>query len=160
MLDNNVNKDAKFSKCRSYRYALWRMWDESKPYALFIGLNPSTADETEDDPTLRRCIDFAKSWEYGGVCMVNLFAYCATRPEDMKKAVDPIGPENDSWINQLASNAGVVIAAWGNEGAFEGRPTQIREMLPNMQCLKMNKGGEPAHPLYQPKSAMPVSMSN
>ena len=90
--------------------------------------------------------------------MVNLFAYCATRPEDMKKAVDPIGPENDSWINQLASNAGVVIAAWGNEGAFEGRPTQIREMLPNMKCLKMNKGGEPAHPLYQPKSAMPVSI--
>ena len=136
------------------------MWDESKPYALFIGLNPSTADETNDDPTLRRCIDFAKSWNYGGVCIVNLFAYCATRPEDMKKAADPVGPENDNWINQLASNAGVVIAAWGNEGDFEGRPAQIREMLPNMKCLKMNKGGEPAHPLYQPKSAMPVSMRN
>lgn len=78
----------------------------------------------------------------------------------MRKAADPVGPDNDRWIHQLASDAGVVVAARGNAGDFEGRPTQIREMLPNMQCLKMNKGGEPAHPVYQPKSARPVSMSN
>jgi hypothetical protein len=113
-MDITVNKGAKFSGCRAYRYALWRTWDISKPYALFIGLNPSTADEVEDDPTLRRCIDFSKSWGYGGVYMANLFAYCATQPEVMKKAVAPIGPENDAWITQLASTAGVVIAAWGN----------------------------------------------
>ena len=158
-MDITVNKDAKFSGCRAYRYALWRTWDISKPYALFIGLNPSTADEVEDDPTLRRCIDFSKSWGYGGVYMANLFAYCATQPEVMKKAVAPIGPENDAWITQLASTAGVVIAAWGNEGNFAGRSVQVRKMLPKMRCLKMNKTGEPAHPLYQPKSAMPISMS-
>ena len=84
---------------------------------------------------------------------------CRFTPEVMKMAIAPIGPENDAWIAQLASTAGVVIAAWGNEGGFAGRSVQIRRMLPKMQCLKMNKTGEPAHPLYQPKSALPISMS-
>ncbi|HHC7270859.1 TPA: DUF1643 domain-containing protein [Vibrio parahaemolyticus] len=67
-----MKKTAKLSDCRTYRYELWRIWDEQKPYAMFVGLNPSTADETEDDPTIRRCIYFAKSWGYGGLCMANL----------------------------------------------------------------------------------------
>lgn len=75
-----MKSDAELSKCRTYRYALWRTWDESKPFAMFVGLNPSTADELEDDPTIRRCINFSKLWGYGGLCMVNLFAYRATDP--------------------------------------------------------------------------------
>ena len=83
-MERNLKTDAKFSACRKYRYALWRNWDGSKPYAMIIGLNPSTADENENDPTITRCINFAKSWGYGGVCVTNLFAYCATVPSDMK----------------------------------------------------------------------------
>jgi len=90
-MERNLKTDAKFSACRKYRYALWRNWDESKPYAMIIGLNPSTADENKNDPTITRCINFATSWGYGGVCVTNLFAYCATVPSDMKASNDPIG---------------------------------------------------------------------
>ena len=111
-------KDAKLSDCRKYRYALWRIWDSEKPYALFIGLNPSTADETKDDPTICKCINYAKDWGYGGLCMANLFAFRATYPSDMKEVQDPIGPENDAWLKRLAKDAGVIVGAWGNDGVF------------------------------------------
>ena len=153
----NMKTDARLSPCRKYRYALWRTWDDSKPYAMFIGLNPSTADETGDDPTIRRCIGFAKDWGYGGLCVVNLFAYRATLPADLKVAPDPVGPPNDKWIRKSASRAGIIVAAWGNDGCFLGRSSRVKEILPNVMCLKLNKTGEPAHPLYQPKSAMPVA---
>ena len=91
-------RHAVFSPCRTYRYALSRVWAADKPYALFIGLNPSTADETLDDPTIRRCIDFAKRWGYGGLVMANLFAYRATNPSEMKAATDPVGVANDEWL--------------------------------------------------------------
>ena len=84
-----MKKDAQLSTCRKYRYALWRTWDEAKPQVMIIGLNPSTADETKDDPTITRCINFAKAWGYGGVCMANLFAYRATAPSDVKASIDP-----------------------------------------------------------------------
>lgn len=73
---------ANLSECRRYRFSLWRIWDEALPYALFIGLNPSTADETANDPTITRCINFAKDWGYGGIYMANLFAYRATDPSE------------------------------------------------------------------------------
>ena len=92
-----LKNTAKLSECRKYRFALWRTWDDSKPYVMFVGLNPSTADETTDDPTLTRCINYAKSWGFGGVCMANIFAYRATEPSDMKAATDPIGSENNDW---------------------------------------------------------------
>ncbi|RLA42597.1 MAG: hypothetical protein DRR42_23140 [Gammaproteobacteria bacterium] len=149
---------AELSACRTYRYSLWRTWDESLPYALFIGLNPSTADETTDDNTSRRCIRFASDWGYGGLCMANLFAFRATKPRDMKAAADPIGPENDRWLKQLAGNAGIVIAAWGNSGAFLGRSLVVRQTIPNLHCLALNKSGEPVHPLYQPVTAKPLEM--
>lgn len=154
-----MKTDAIFSECRKYRYALWRIWDESKPYALFIGLNPSTADETENDPTINRCINYARDWGYGGLCMVNLFAYRATAPSDMMKADDPVGADNDEWIKRLAKDAGVVVAAWGNDGAYLGRSKEVMNMIPDLMCLKINQSGEPAHPLYQPGSAKPIKMS-
>ncbi|RLA16249.1 MAG: hypothetical protein DRQ61_12760 [Gammaproteobacteria bacterium] len=146
---------AYFSVCRKYRYSLWRSWDDSKPYAMFIGLNPSTADEKADDPTIRRCINFSKEWGFGGLYMVNLFAFRATKPSDLMRAVEPVGSDNDKQIKTLASNAGIVVAAWGNDGTYLHRSKEITKMLPNLKCLKINKSGEPAHPLYQPKSARP-----
>ena len=80
---------------------------------MFVGLNPSTADETNDDPTIRRCISFAQAWGYEGLCMTNLFAFRATEPSDMMKSPDPVGPENDQALINLAESAGVVVAAWG-----------------------------------------------
>jgi len=154
-----MKNTAELSKCRRYRYALWRTWDGSKPFVLFVGLNPSTADETTDDATLTRCINFAKSWGYGGVCMANLFAYRATQPSDMKTAKDPIGLDNNSWLEKLGNDAGIVVAAWGNDGAFLGRSQQIKTLLPTLHYLKMNKSGEPAHPLYLPAKLTPQSMN-
>lgn len=91
-----MKPDAKFSECRKYRYALWRTWDETKPHVMIIGLNPSTADETKNDSTITKCINFAKSWDYGGLCMANLFAYRATKPSDMIASNDPVGTDNDA----------------------------------------------------------------
>ncbi|MEZ9455440.1 DUF1643 domain-containing protein [Vibrio splendidus] len=143
-----MKNTAKLSNCRNYRYALWRTWDTTKPYVLFIGLNPSTADESSDDPTLTRCINFAKAWGYGGVCMANLFAFRATEPKNMKSQNDPVGSENNKWLVNLADESGIVIAAWGNDGSFLSRSKQVKALIPNLHYLKMNKSGEPAHPLY------------
>lgn len=154
----NSPKGAIFSDSRDYRYVLWRIWDRSKPYALFIGLNPSTADENEDDATIIRCRDFANRWDYGGVCMVNLFAYCATDPADMKKAADPIGSDNDEWIVRAAKDAGLIVAAWGNDGDFMDRPKQVMELMPNMSCLGMNNTGQPIHSLYVKGDVIPGLM--
>ena len=155
-----MKTDAKLSDCRKYRYALWRTWDDSKPYAMVVGLNPSTADEIEDDPTLIRCINFAKSWGYGGVCMANLFAFRATDPSDMKASSDPVGLENDMWLSTLSKGAGIVVAAWGNDGSYLGRSIEVKAALPNLHCMKMNKSGEPAHPLYLKASLIPVPMKS
>jgi len=156
---DRLKNTAKLSECRKYRFALWRTWDDSKPYVMFVGLNPSTADENIDDPTLTRCINYAKIWGFGGVCMANIFAFRATQPAVMKAAKDPVGPKNNEWLKALASDAGLIIAAWGNDGSYLMRSQEIRELLPNIHCLKMNKSGEPAHPLYQKADLQPVPMS-
>src|SRR5688572_21429898 len=119
-----------FSPCRKYRYTLWREWDMHNPsYCQFIGLNPSTADEVQDDPTVRRCIDFAKRWGFGALCMTNAFAWRDTDPEEMKKVPFPIaetgdspafpyyGNKNDYWIGSVAREASLIVAAWGKDGA-------------------------------------------
>jgi len=145
-----------FSKDRKYRYCLYRWWDKSKPFVMFIGLNPSIADEENDDPTLVRCMNFAKSWGYGGVCMTNLFAYVATKPADMKTSIDPVGTDNDYWLTATAKEAGVIIAAWGNDGAYLDRSNVVRNLLPDLSCLKLNQSGEPTHPLYLNKELKPI----
>lgn len=151
-----VKASAQLSSCRTYRYALTRTWDESKPYALFVCLNPSTADETDNDPTLRRCMDFAQSWGYGGLCMGNLFAFRATQPDDLIKSPNPIGDDNDYWLKRLSKNAGVVIAGWGNHGVFLNRSAEVLKNMPELRCLKINKSGQPSHPLYLKKELAPI----
>ena len=140
---------------KQYRYALWRIWDRGLPAVMFIGLNPSTADARIDDPTLVRCIGFARDWGYGGVYTANLFAYRATDPRDMKAARAPIGRDNDRVILELAGKVGKVIAAWGNDGAYLGRAEAVRTLVPKLYYLKMNGSGQPAHPLYLPKGLKP-----
>lgn len=153
-----MKTDAIFSDCRQYRFALWRTWNEQKPYAMIIGLNPSTADESKNDPTITRCINFAQAWGYGGLCMVNLFAYRATVPAVMMAAKEPVGADNDQWLSRLASDAGIVVAAWGNDGRFLDRSAQVKDLLSDLHCLKMNKSGEPAHPLYLKAELKPLPM--
>lgn len=153
------HKSAELSACRNYRYALWRSWDSSKPIVMFIGLNPSTADEAQDDPTLRRCINYAQAWGFGSVCMANLFAFRSAEPNDMKRAKNPIGTENDKWLKELVAQSDLIVAAWGNDGSFLGRSTQVRKFLPELHCLKLNKSGEPAHPLYQKANLNPRPFS-
>lgn len=149
-------KSATFSNCREYRYTLWRWWDEEKPYAMFIGLNPSTADETNDDPTIRRCINFSKRWGYGGLCMANLFALRATDPQEMLKHPLPAGAENDKWIHSLAANAGIVVAAWGVHGKHLNRDEDVVANIDKLYCLKKTKGGFPGHPLYIKSDTEPI----
>ena len=106
-----IKSDAVLSEDRVYRYALWRIWNEDRPLVMFVGLNPSTADETNDDPTLRRCMGFAESWGYGGVIMANIFAYRATDPKIMKQTEAPIGPENDEWLRKLSNVSDLKLCA-------------------------------------------------
>ncbi len=144
----NNDSTAIFSSCRKYRYELWRWWDRSKPYAVFIGLNPSTADEINNDATVTRCIRFAQSWDYGGLCMMNLFAFRATKPYVMKACLYPIGDDNDEHLIMVTDKAGVVVAAWGTHGNHKNRDKEVMAFIPNMWCLGTTKGGHPRHPLY------------
>lgn len=152
-----LESTATFSPCRTYRYSLWRRWGmPEQGYAMFIGLNPSKADEVEDDPTVRRCIQYAKNWGYGALCMTNIFAFRATDPAVMKAHSEPIGPDTDTALVELAKNAGVVVAAWGNHGSHGGRAQQVIALLPNLHCLKVTKAGQPSHPLYLRKALTPM----
>ncbi len=144
----STSMGAVFSKDRHYRYSIWRKWANKSRFVLFICLNPSIADESTDDPTLMKCLKYAKTWGYDGVRIANLFAYVASEPSEMKKAENPIGPDNDAWLVKLSKEASLVIAAWGNDGSFQGRSQQVIKLIPGMHCLKVNKTGEPAHPLY------------
>lgn len=147
-----------FSPCRTYRYTLWRHWDGlfGSSYAMFVCLNPSTADEVLDDPTVRRCIRFAKAWGRAGFCMTNIFAYRATDPKDMLAVEDPVGPDNDEHILRVAASAAVVVAAWGVHGTHQGRNQDVCAMLSNLHVLRLTGDGHPGHPLYLPKTLRPT----
>lgn len=146
-----------FSKCRRYRYVLWRQWGQAmKPYVMFIGLNPSTADDTQNDPTVRRCIGFAHDWGYPAMCMTNLFAYRATDPNDMKSNDEPVGEKNDYWLKKIAEGADLIVAAWGVHGQYLDRGAAVEKIIPALHCLGTTKQGDPRHPLYLPGDSKPV----
>lgn len=151
-----ADRETIFSPCRKYRYTLWREWIGGEGYAMFVGLNPSTADETQDDPTIRRCIGFAKQWGYSALCMTNLFAWRSTDPNQMLAADEPIGEDNDHHLAHCAAGAGVVVAAWGTLGSFMGRYRDVRALLPDLHYLRLTKGGHPGHPLYLPAKLKPI----
>jgi hypothetical protein len=148
---------ADFSPCRIYRYTLWRVWGDKSNYVQFIGLNPSTADETTDDATIRRCRNFAKSWGYGAFCMTNLFAFRATDPKVMKAAEFPVGNHNDEWLYKIARDAKLIVAAWGSHGSYLGRDTEIKKLFPNrLFCFGLTKENQPLHPCRLRSDLMPI----
>jgi hypothetical protein len=158
-----------FSKDRRYRYVLTHDWRDFSdcPHLIpiddrksitWIGLNPSTADENQLDPTLRRVKGFSQAWGFNTFHMVNLFAYRATDPGDMKEAVDPVGPENDHWIYDSCSNSELTIVCWGSHGGFKNRSKDVMEHLSGMKlrCMGFTKEKHPKHPLYLSLKTAPV----
>lgn len=156
------------SKDGLYRYMLRR--DPSRLFGtkplLMIMLNPSTADSSNDDPTIRRCMGFANVWRCNPLIVVNLFAYRSTLPDALYEAADPIGPENDEAIRQAAyftkANNGMIVAAWGSHGTFGARGFNVCAELTRdgyeILCLGRNENGMPKHPLYLPYTTVPVKL--
>lgn len=147
---------AVFSKDRVYRYTLWRQWNElildPPKFCMFICLNPSTADETKDDPTMRKCKGFAYRWGMDGMIVTNIFAFRSTDPKKMLAHPNPVGPENDYHIIASAIDAEFVIAAWGNHGVHRRRYVEVCDILQTFKCpvycLGVTGKAQPKHPLY------------
>jgi hypothetical protein len=151
---------AQFSRCRRWRYLLWRRWDEGKPVANFLMLNPSTADEVKLDPSCTRARNYAERWGYGGLIVTNIFGWRATDPKVMKSVKDPVGRGNDAAILRAAREAKLVVCAWGNHGEHLGRGDEVlkilREQKISLHLLRQNGDGQPCHPLYLPASLTPA----
>ena len=146
------------SDCKQYRYVLRRIWDDSVPLVLFIGLNPSTADGSRDDNTTRVCINYAKRWGYGGFLLGNLFAHRSADQSVLYTVPDPVGPENDTWLKKLQSQANLVVCVWGNAGSYRGRDRSVLSFLQAPHCLTKLKSGRPGHPLYKRADLRPTPL--
>jgi hypothetical protein len=157
-----MRSDASLDPERRYRWWLLREWDASLPRLVVIGLNPSTADEREDDPTIRRCIAFAKRWGYGSLTMLNLFAFRSTDPDGLYSIVDPIGWLNDQTLTEQTRGAPMVLCAWGAGGAILDRgPKVIKSLLGlgrPLCSLGVTKDGHPKHPLYLRSDLIPEAL--
>lgn len=154
---------ATFSPCGLYRYDLHRKWTFGKGRCAFIMLNPSTADDTSNDPTVTRCINYAMGWGMNELVVLNLFALRSTDPAALYKSADPVGPENDLFIRHRAKAADLVVCAWGNHGSLNKRSDTVVRLLRELEifpkCLKVTNLGHPSHPLYLKKSISPVDYS-
>jgi hypothetical protein len=146
-------KSAVISEDNNYRYQLSRIWDESKPAVLFIMLNPSIADASIDDPTIRRCINFAKSWGYGGLYVGNLYAYRSTDPKALKYVENPVGDDNICHIQSLVTLVDKVIYAWGNN---QKEPEWLQSIVETPYCIELSKKRVPKHPLYLKGDLQPI----
>lgn len=138
------------SEDRAYRYRLWRTWDPALPSVLWVMLNPSTADETKDDLTVKKCQGFAKRWGYGNIEVVNLFALRATNPRELSRHPDPIGPMNMTFIEKAISRTALIVGAWGGSfpKGFDQHRYQVECMLSERYaiCLGHTQDGAPRHP--------------
>ena len=157
----NMQRQARISECGRYRYLLWRTWQDWKPKICWVMLNPSTADHTKDDPTIRKCIKFSKAWGYGGLIVVNLFAYRSSKPVDLLGVEDPVGPDNDECIRLATFRCTKKILGWGNvDRRLQWRTEEVLERMKklheNPQCLGVTKIGQPRHPLYIKDSFPPI----
>ncbi len=138
---------AVLSQDARYRYTLWRRWC-SGPAMMVIGLNPSTANADEDDPTIRRCVAFANREGCGALAMGNLFALRATNPKALLHASNPVGPENERWLRYLGVHASVVVAAWGAAPIAKRQGVRVTQLFESLECFGRTKSGAPRHPLY------------
>ena len=150
-----VESGALISPCGAYRYRLTRRWDADRPLAAFVMLNPSTADGTRDDPTIRCCVRLARREGYGGIRVVNLFAYRTPHRKRLATVADPVGPDNDGHICEAAALGAVTIAAWGGYVAIPERAGAVLDMLreaaARLKCIEMigpPTNRQPRHPLY------------
>lgn len=155
-----MHNECQFSPDRKYRYFLQHRWDEplTQRAVIFIGLNPSTADETKLDPTLCRVRGFAAAWGYNSFIMLNLFGYRTTSPKNLRQSRDPVGSDSDWWIAESAPKADLIVAAWGSLGSYRARAEMVLTLLSSrpIYCLGTTQGGYPKHPLYVPSGAGPV----
>jgi hypothetical protein len=147
-----IASGASFDRSGRYRYSLYRQFDSGEGILTMIMLNPSTADAQYNDPTITRCIRFAHGNGFKQLTVVNLFAFRATAPIDLKKARNPVGSENNTFIEQAATASALTLVAWGNHGQFRSRDVEVLKLLQScaLHCLGTNKGGSPKHPLYVP----------
>ena len=154
---------ATISPCGRYRYTLTRDWTRGAGRMLWVMLNPSTADASMDDPTIRRCVSFAQSWGFCGLTVVNLFALRATDPRELARVDDPIGPDNNEVIARAAHEHLFVCAGWGAHGSYLGRSAEVIDIITRrrsvIHCLGTTKSGEPRHPLYLPKRLAPIQLT-
>ncbi len=152
---------ATYSDCERYRYALTREWEPDGRKVLFVMLNPSTATEVQNDPTVERCERRARALGFGAFRVCNIFAYRATDPRDMRAQPDPVGPENDAAILQGVDWADEIVAAWGTHGEHLNRGTAVETLLRDAgtrpKHLGLTKAGHPKHPLYISYATRPVS---
>lgn len=150
---------ATYSNCGRYRYALTRVWDTTGKRVLFVMLNPSTATEMQNDPTVERCERRARTLGFGSFTVTNIFAWRDTDPRHMKAAKDPVGDANDAMILKTGQEADQIIAAWGTHGAHLARGTAVRTLLCKLgkplYHLGLSKAGHPKHPLYIAYSEQP-----
>ncbi len=159
MLDLFLQRDATISECGKYRYLLSRIWDPVLERVLFIMLNPSTADAEIDDPTIRSCMRLSRDWGYGGLTVVNLFAWRATKPAELCKAADPVGPENDRILLDAVQKSSIAICAWGAHSMAVKRAEDVCRIIQQggleTFCLGTTQSGAPKHPLYIPTGTAP-----
>ncbi len=157
-----ASSGAIFSPDERYRYSLWRIWDTALPVLLFLMLNPSKANASDNDPTVERCQRRSIQLGFGGLFVANLFGLVSTDPTVLKGHPDPVGPENDEAIMIAARQAGMVICGWGTHGQLNGRGervlTMLREALIQPYCLLQNSDGSPGHPLYVPYDRKPIPL--
>lgn len=142
----------------NYRYSLWRSWDDQKPRIGFIMLNPSRADAVVNDPTIRRCLNFAQTWGYGGLEVVNLFAYRTASPMNLRQVTNPVGVKNDRYLITLHQRVDRILLAWGNWGGLLQRDREVLGLLGDRQplyCLGITKTQQPRHPLYLKATVLP-----
>jgi hypothetical protein len=144
---------------KEYRYTLVRTWNYSKPPIVFIGLNPSVADEQHDDRTVRKCISIARWKGFGTLIMLNAFAYRSTDPYGLYTAKEPIGQLNNEWIEYICTCSETVVIAWSNHAMYRNRHYKLLELLKGipLYCLGVNTNGTPKHPLYMPTNTPLIS---
>lgn len=152
-----MQKGAHFSLNRKYRYVLWRIWAAKKGLVCFIGLNPSTADDKEDDNTIRRLIHFTEQEGFGGFYIVNLFSFRSRDFDDVKSSNFPIGIKTDYYIKSYTRKSNLVCLIWGGKGTYMNRDKEVEILLPkisgvDIRCLGKTNKGNPKHPLYLPNT--------
>ncbi len=147
----DADSQAVYSDCERYRYALTRIWAPG-PRALFVMLNPSTATEAQNDPTVERCERRARVLGFGSFSVANIFAFRATDPRVMRAVDDPVGPENDAAIRAAATDADSIVCGWGNHGLHLARGAAVERLLRGVDRPLLHLGltgvGQPKHPLY------------